>query len=57
LPEVQVTTSETRNVAIQTGAVMRRVSMLLYSSVLTIEGKKYWKVCERRERCWRRMKR
>jgi hypothetical protein len=41
LPEVQVTTRETRNVAIQTGAVMRRVSMLLYSRVLTMEGKKY----------------
>jgi hypothetical protein len=57
LPEVHVTTRETRNVAIQTGAVISRVSMLLYSRVLTMDGKKYWNVCERRERCCRRMKR
>lgn len=56
-PDVQVTTSETRKVAIQTGAVMRRVSMLPYSSVCTMDGKKYWNVCERRDACWRRMKR
>jgi hypothetical protein len=56
-PDVQVTTSETRKVAIQTGAVMRRVSMLPYSSVCTIDGKKYWNVWERSEACCKRIKR
>lgn len=44
LPEVYVTNKDTRKVANQTGAVMRRVLTLLYPRVLTIVGKKYWNV-------------
>lgn len=56
-PDVQVTTRETRKVAIHTGAVISSVIMLLYPSVCTIVGKKYWKFCERRDVCCSRMKR
>lgn len=50
-PEVYVTTSETRKVPIHTGAVISNVAILPYPSVLTIEGKKYWNVCERSDEC------
>jgi hypothetical protein len=50
-PEDQVANKDTRNVAIHTGAVIKRVSMLLYPRVCTIVGKKYWKFCDRSEVC------
>jgi hypothetical protein len=52
-PEVYVTSREMRNVANQTGTVRRRVSMCPYPRVLTMDGKKYWNVCERSDRCWK----
>ena len=55
-PEVYVTSREMRNVANQTGTVKRRVSICPKPRVLTIEGKKYWNVCDRSDRCWNRRK-
>jgi collagenase-like PrtC family protease len=40
-PDVHVTNKETKNVAIQTGAVIKSVTILLYFSSCTIVGKKY----------------
>lgn len=57
LPDVYVTTSETKKVPIHTGAVMRRVSVVLYPKVLTIVGKKYWKDCESRLTCCNKVNR
>ena len=56
LPDVQVTSRETRNVANQTGAVMSSVSMLEYPRVLTIDGKKNVNVCDRFDTCCNRTK-
>jgi hypothetical protein len=56
LPLVYVTPKLTRKVRNHTGAVSSKVAIFEYPSVLTMVGKKYWKVCVRREMCWNRMK-
>lgn len=57
LPDVHVTSSEIKKVAIHTGAVIKRVSTLPYPRVCTMVGKKYWKFWDSSETCCRRMKR
>lgn len=44
MPLVYVTNKETRKVANHTGTVSKRVSIFPYPRVLTMDGKKYWKV-------------
>lgn len=55
-PLVHVTRKDTSRVRNQTGTVNKSVLIGLNPRVLTIEGKKYWNVCVRSERCWSRMK-